>query len=239
MAGTYNGVPVPVDGKKIGYAAGKYNIPDNPIVPFIEGDGTGRDIWKASLRVFDAAVEKAYKGKRRVAWYEVFAGEKAKARFDTWLPDETVEAIREFRHRHVVEFQCSVGGSYAGGRVGIRGPEFGLAIRGAQCVDGELFGVAVERKVESIGEERLQHEAEAFGGNGSGRLGYDVVSVRSEDDGPNDLEVPDVVGPLDAGSQTDIAHGESRRCELDGFAWRLFEGGGCFAEFYGGDFEGG
>jgi isocitrate dehydrogenase len=97
MASTYNGVAVPADGKKIGYANGKYEVPDNPIIPFIEGDGTGRDIWKASLRVFNAAVEKAYRGKRRVAWYEVFAGEKAKAQFDTWLPDDTVAAAREFR----------------------------------------------------------------------------------------------------------------------------------------------
>src|ERR1700723_4075818 len=97
MAGSYNGVAVPSDGNKIGYAGGNYEVPDNPVVPFIEGDGTGRDIWKASLRVFDAAVEKAYKGKRRVAWYEVFAGEKAKAKFDNWLPDDTVGAIREFR----------------------------------------------------------------------------------------------------------------------------------------------
>src|SRR3954451_17675829 len=97
MPGSYNGVAVPADGKNIAYSSGKYEIPDNPIIPFIEGDGTGRDIWKASLRVFNAAVEKAYKGKRRVAWYEVFAGEKAKAKFDNWLPDDSVEAIREFR----------------------------------------------------------------------------------------------------------------------------------------------
>ena len=81
MSGSYNGVAVPADGKAISYSNGKYQVPDNPIIPFIEGDGTGRDIWKASLRVFNAAVEKAYKGKRRVAWYEVFAGEKAKAKF--------------------------------------------------------------------------------------------------------------------------------------------------------------
>ena len=97
MAGSYNGVAIPANGARIGYADGKYKIPDNPIIPFIEGDGTGRDIWKASIRVFDAAVEKAYKGKRRVVWYEVFAGEKAKAKFDNWLPDDTVDAIREFR----------------------------------------------------------------------------------------------------------------------------------------------
>src|ERR1700756_2671396 len=97
MAGSYNGVAIPADGKKIGYAGGKYDIPDNPIIPFIEGDGTGRDIWKASVRVFDAAVEKAYGGKRRVVWYEVFAGEKAMSKVNNWLPNDTVEAIREFR----------------------------------------------------------------------------------------------------------------------------------------------
>jgi isocitrate dehydrogenase len=96
MAASYNGVPVPKGGT-ITYSNGKYQVPDNPIIPFIEGDGTGRDIWKASQRVFDAAVEKAYKGERRVVWYEVFAGEKAKAKFDTWLPDDTVTAIRDFR----------------------------------------------------------------------------------------------------------------------------------------------
>jgi isocitrate dehydrogenase len=97
MPASYNGAAVPGDGVVIGYKDGKYAVPDNPIIPFIEGDGTGRDIWKASARVFDAAVEKAYNGKRRVVWYEVFAGEKAKARFDTWLPDDTVTAIRDLR----------------------------------------------------------------------------------------------------------------------------------------------
>lgn len=94
---SYNGVPVPTNGEKIEYRNGKYQVPDNPIIPFIEGDGTGRDIWKASVRVFDAAVEKAYAGKRRVAWYEVFAGEKSMARFQAWLPEDSVSAIREFR----------------------------------------------------------------------------------------------------------------------------------------------
>ena len=97
MASSYNGVPVPSSGAKIGYSNGKHDIPNNPIIPYIEGDGTGRDIWKASQRVFDAAVEKAYDGKRKVAWFEVFAGEKAKAKFDDWLPQDSVDAIREFR----------------------------------------------------------------------------------------------------------------------------------------------
>jgi isocitrate dehydrogenase len=97
MPASYNGLPLPTNGTRITYSNGHYQVPDNPIIPFIEGDGTGRDIWKASVRVFDAAVHKAYKGKRRVVWYEVFAGEKAKAQFDTWLPDQTVDAIRDLR----------------------------------------------------------------------------------------------------------------------------------------------
>jgi isocitrate dehydrogenase len=97
MAASYNGVPVPTGGAHITYNDGRYQVPENPIIPYIEGDGTGRDIWKASARVFDAAVEKAYKGKRRVVWYEVFAGEKSKQKFNSWLPDDTVSAIRDFR----------------------------------------------------------------------------------------------------------------------------------------------
>jgi isocitrate dehydrogenase len=94
---SYNGLALPAQGEKISVQNGRFVIPDNPIIPFIEGDGTGRDIWKASVRVFDAAVEKAYSGKRKVAWYEVFAGEKAKEKFDTWLPDDTVTAFRDLR----------------------------------------------------------------------------------------------------------------------------------------------
>src|SRR5579864_774935 len=75
---------------------GHLAVPDRPIVPFIEGDGTGRDIWRASQRVLDAAVAKAYGGKRAIAWYEVYAGEKAYEKFNSWLPEETVEAFRTY-----------------------------------------------------------------------------------------------------------------------------------------------
>jgi isocitrate dehydrogenase len=92
----YQIVKVPADGQKISIQNGKLQIPDRPILPFVEGDGTGRDIWRASVRVFDAAVEKAYGGKRKIAWMEVFAGEKAYTQFGSWLPDETVEAFKEF-----------------------------------------------------------------------------------------------------------------------------------------------
>ena len=86
----------PPPGGKITIQQGKLNVPDNPVLPFIRGDGTGPDIWAASQRVFDAAVQKAYGGKRKVAWFEVFAGETSKTKFDTWLPDETVQAFQEY-----------------------------------------------------------------------------------------------------------------------------------------------
>src|SRR5450432_4101923 len=87
---------VPSAGEKITIANGKLHVPDQPIIPFIEGDGTGRDIWRASVRVFDAAVQKAYGGKRKIHWMEVFAGEKANKAYNTWLPDETVTACRDY-----------------------------------------------------------------------------------------------------------------------------------------------
>src|SRR5437016_6065221 len=77
-------------------ADGTLDVPDRPIIPFIEGDGTGPDIWRASVRVLDAAVEKTFGGKKKIAWTEVYAGEKAKTQFDTWLPDETLEAFKTF-----------------------------------------------------------------------------------------------------------------------------------------------
>ena len=86
----------PPDGGKISIKNGKLNVPHNPILPFIRGDGTGPDIWAASQRVFDAAVQKSYGGERRISWFEVFAGETAKNKFDNWLPDDTIDAFREF-----------------------------------------------------------------------------------------------------------------------------------------------
>jgi isocitrate dehydrogenase len=120
MAASYNGVAMPKDGAPITFKGGKFHIPDNPIVPFIEGDGTGRDIWKASQRVFDAAVQKAYNGKRRVAWYEVFAGEKAFAKFKTWLPDDSVEAIRQLRVAIKGPLTTPVGGGIRSLNVALR-----------------------------------------------------------------------------------------------------------------------
>src|SRR5918997_912916 len=94
---TYKLAKVPSSGDKITFEKGHLEVPDNPIIPFVEGDGTGPDIWRASVRVFDASVEKAYGGERRIAWMEVFAGEKAHTQFKDWLPQETVDAMQEFR----------------------------------------------------------------------------------------------------------------------------------------------
>ena len=94
---SYRFATVPSAGERITFSDGTLEVPDNPIIPFVEGDGTGPDIWRASVRVFDAAVEKAYGGQRRIAWMEVFAGEKAHTRFKDWLPQETVDAMQEFR----------------------------------------------------------------------------------------------------------------------------------------------
>jgi isocitrate dehydrogenase len=89
-------VEVPAGGRRITISNGKLSVPDNPIIPFIEGDGTGRDIWRASVRVLDAAVQKAYSGKRKIHWMEVYAGEKANRIYNSWLPDETVAACRDY-----------------------------------------------------------------------------------------------------------------------------------------------
>jgi isocitrate dehydrogenase len=94
---SYTLAKVPSRGERISYEVGVLKVPDNPIIPYVEGDGTGADIWRAAVRVFDAAVEKAFQGKKKVAWMEVFAGEKSFKAHNDWLPQETVEAMREFR----------------------------------------------------------------------------------------------------------------------------------------------
>src|ERR1700724_1627913 len=120
MKPSYNGRAIPSGGQAIQYVNGKFVIPDNPIIPYIEGDGTGRDIWKASQRVFDAAVDHAYGGKRRVVWFEVFAGEKAYNKFQEWLPQDTVEAARDFRVAIKGPLTTPVGGGIRSLNVALR-----------------------------------------------------------------------------------------------------------------------
>jgi isocitrate dehydrogenase len=117
---SYNSIPVPADGAQISVDNGKWSIPDQPIIPFIEGDGIGRDIWKASKRVFDAAVEKAYAGKRKVAWYEVLAGEKAFETVKSWLPQDTLDAITRFHIAIKGPLTTPVGGGIRSLNVSLR-----------------------------------------------------------------------------------------------------------------------
>src|SRR5512142_578056 len=90
-------IPKPASGSRIDYRDGKIVVPDDPIVPYIEGDGTGPDIWRATSYVIDGAVRKVYAGKKKIHWHEVFAGDKAKQKFDEYLPQETLDQINEYR----------------------------------------------------------------------------------------------------------------------------------------------
>ena len=117
---SYNGLKLPKNGKPIEYANGQFEVPDHPILPFIEGDGTGRDIWKASQRVFNAAVEKAYGGQRAIRWFEIFAGEKAFRQFNTWLPDDSVAAARDLRVSIKGPLTTPVGGGIRSLNVALR-----------------------------------------------------------------------------------------------------------------------
>jgi isocitrate dehydrogenase len=117
---SYQIVKVPSQGEKTTIQDGKLNVPDFPILPFVEGDGTGRDIWRASQRVFDAAVERAYSGKRKIAWMEVYAGEKAFNQFGSWLPDETVQAFQEFLVGIKGPLTTPIGGGFRSLNVALR-----------------------------------------------------------------------------------------------------------------------
>src|SRR5881392_3909089 len=110
----------PTTGAAITFEHGQLVVPDDPIIPFIEGDGTGRDIWRASVRVLNAAVEKAYRGRRKIAWMEVFAGEKSFKQFGSWLPDDTVEAFREYYVGLKGPLTTPVGGGFRSLNVALR-----------------------------------------------------------------------------------------------------------------------
>ncbi len=115
----YQSIQVP-PGTKITTSGGKLKVPDQPIIPFIEGDGTGPDIWRAAVRVIDGAVAKAYAGNRKIAWMEVYAGEKAFKKFNSWLPEETVEAFREFLVGIKGPLTTPIGGGFRSLNVALR-----------------------------------------------------------------------------------------------------------------------
>jgi isocitrate dehydrogenase len=141
----------PPAGGKITIEQGKLNVPDNPVIPFIRGDGTGRDIWASSVRVFDAAVEKAYGGSRKVSWFEVFAGEAAKNKFDNWLPDDTVEAFKEFLVGIKGPLTTPVGGGIRSLNVALRQMlDLYVCLRPVQYFSGVPSPVKRPEKVEMV-----------------------------------------------------------------------------------------
>ncbi|HLW58781.1 MAG TPA: isocitrate dehydrogenase (NADP(+)) [bacterium] len=110
----------PKEGHRIEVREGRLHVPDTPIIPFIEGDGTGPDIWRATVRVLDAAVRKAYGGKRRIVWFEVFAGEKAHNQFGTWLPDDTLRAFEHYAVGIKGPLTTPIGGGFRSLNVSLR-----------------------------------------------------------------------------------------------------------------------
>lgn len=147
---TYSTCTVPV-GNKISIHQGVLRVPDDPIIPFIRGDGTGPDIWAASVRVFDAAVQKAYDGKRKVSWMEVFAGEESFNRFNNWLPDDTVAAFNEFLVGIKGPLTTPVGGGIRSLNVALRQMlDLYVCLRPVQYFTGVPSPVKHPEKVEMV-----------------------------------------------------------------------------------------
>ena len=150
-APTYQNLTPPADGEAITMQNGRLHVPTEPIIPFIEGDGTGPDIWRAAQNVFDTAVRKAYGGKRRIVWFEVFAGEKAKNRFDSWLPDDTLRAI----DHHLVAIKgplsTPVGGGFRSLNVAMRQQlDLYACVRPVRYFDGVPSPVKHPEKVNMV-----------------------------------------------------------------------------------------
>src|ERR1043165_5890064 len=145
----YARVPSPGDG--IVYKSGKLSVPDNPIIPVVEGDGTGPDIWRASVRVFDAAVEKAYKGKKKIAWMEVFAGEKSFKKYNSWLHDDTVPAFQQYLVGIKGPLTTPVGGGIRSLNVALRQMlDLYVCLRPVQYFDGVPSPVKHPEKVNMV-----------------------------------------------------------------------------------------
>jgi len=141
----------PPAGGKISIQNGRLTVPDNPVIPFIRGDGTGPDIWAASEKVFDAAVKKAYGGKKKISWFEVFAGETAKTKFDNWLPDDTIEAFKEYLVGIKGPLTTPVGGGIRSLNVALRQMlDLYVCLRPVQYFKGVPSPVKAPEKVDMV-----------------------------------------------------------------------------------------
>jgi isocitrate dehydrogenase len=147
----FKDVTPPKDGQSITISGGKLQVPDRPVIPFIEGDGTGPDIWRASVRVFDAAVQKAYGGKRKIAWMEVLAGEKSFKKLNNWLPDDTVEAFKAYLVGIKGPLTTPVGGGIRSLNVALRQMlDLYVCLRPVQYFDGVPSPVKHPEKVDMV-----------------------------------------------------------------------------------------
>ena len=141
----------PPTGSRITYQNGKIVVPDDPIIPYIEGDGTGPDIWRATRYVLDGAIEKVYGGKKKIAWYEVYAGEKANEKFGEWLPQETIDAVREYRVAIKGPLTTPVGGGIRSLNVTLRQVlDLYACVRPVRYFDGVPSPVKEPQKVNMI-----------------------------------------------------------------------------------------
>jgi len=141
----------PPAGGKISISNGTLTVPDHPVIPFIRGDGTGPDIWAASERVFDAAVKKAYGGKKKISWFEVFAGETSKTKFDNWLPDDTIEAFKEYLVGIKGPLTTPVGGGIRSLNVALRQMlDLYVCLRPVQYFKGVPSPVKAPEKVDMV-----------------------------------------------------------------------------------------
>ena len=149
----YSKLILPTTGEQITYSKGQLRVPDHPIIPFIEGDGTGPDIWKASRKVFDAAVYQAYQGKRSIVWFEIFAGEKANDKYGegTWLPEDTLSAIREFTIAIKGPLTTPVGGGIRSINVSLRQQlDLYVCLRPVQYFSGVPSPVKHPEKIDMV-----------------------------------------------------------------------------------------
>src|SRR3954469_20727745 len=194
-------MPSPVDGQPIQMQGGRLNVPDRPIIPFIEGDGTGPDIWRASKRVFDAAVEKAYGGKRQIAWKEVLAGQASFDKTGSWLPDETLDAFRELRVGIKGPLTTPVGGGIRSLNVALRQMlDLYVCLRPVRYYKGTPSPVKHPEKVEMVifreNTEDIYAGIEYAGGSPEAQKVLDFIKANF----PKDFkkirfgETPDVVG---------------------------------------------
>jgi isocitrate dehydrogenase len=178
-----------MSGQKITIANGKLNVPDNPIIPFIEGDGTGADIWAASVRVFDAAVEKAYGGKRKIEWMEVLAGEKSFNQTGSWLPDATLDAFREYLVGIKGPLTTPVGGGIRSLNVALRQIlDLYVCLRPVRYFEGVPSPVKTPEKVSMvIFRENTEDIYAGIDWQGNGELATKFLSWLQENS-PKDFE---------------------------------------------------